>query len=68
MRLDSIVKKNDRYRHVQQKEVELYEKLFRSLPGAQREEFENFPVKTLACERLAYQQGMKDLMVLLRSL
>lgn len=72
MRMDSIMKKNNGYRCMQQKETELYEKFLGSLSGGQKEEFENFLTvsieSALVRERLVYQQGMKDLMALLRSL
>ena len=72
IRLDSIMKKDDRYRCALQKEVEMYEKFLGSLSGGQKEEFENFLTASsesaLVRERLGYQQGMKDLMALLRSL
>lgn len=72
MRLDSILKKSDGYKCALQKEVGLYEKFLGSLSGGQREEFENFLTASsesaLIRERLVYQQGMKDLMALLRSL
>lgn len=72
MRLHEIFKEKDEYRRVVEEEVELYEKFLANLSEWQKEEFENFLVaaneSAMVCEKLSYQQGMKDLMLLLNEL
>ena len=72
MRLHEILQENDEYRRVVEEEVELYEKFLANLSELQKEEFENFLVaaneSVMVCEKLSYQQGMKDLMQILKSL
>lgn len=72
IRLDDIVHKNVEYRRAAQEEMALYEHFTQNLSEWQREEFENFLIamneSALICTKLSYQQGMKDLMALLKSL
>lgn len=72
MRLHEILQEKDEYRRVVEEEVELYEKFLANLSEWQKEEFENFLVaaneSAMVCEKLSYQQGMKDLMLLLNEL
>lgn len=70
--LHKVLQENDEYRRAVEEEVELYEGFLANLSEWQKEEFEHFLVaaneSAMICERLSYQQGMKDLMVLLNSL
>lgn len=72
IRLEGIVQKNAEYRQAVREEMELYERFAGNLSEGQREEFEKFLVASnesaLISGKLFYQQGMKDLLSLLRSL
>lgn len=72
MRLDDIIHKNAKYRQVAETEIKLYERFIGNLSEWQREEFEKYWIASsesaIIREKLSYQQGMKDLMALLRSL
>lgn len=72
MRLHDLLQENDDYRRAVQEEVELYERFLGNLSEWQKEEFENFLTvsneSAVICEKLSYQQGMKDLMKLLKNL
>lgn len=72
IRLHDIVHADQEYTQAEQKETERYEHFLESLTECQREEFENFLVavneSAFISEKLSYQQGMKDLLSLLRSL
>lgn len=72
MRMHDFLQENDDYKRAVEEEVQLYERFLGTLSEGQREEFEKFLVvsneSALICEKLSYQQGMKDLMALFREL
>lgn len=72
MRLEDIIHKDAKYRQAVETEIELHERFVGNLSEWQREEFEKYWIASsesaLIREKLSYQQGMKDLFALLKSL
>lgn len=72
IRLEEIINKDAKYGQAVQAETELYERFAEKLSEWQREEFEKYWIASsesaVIREKLSYQQGMKDLMALLRGL
>lgn len=72
MRLEEIIHKDAKYKQAVQIEIALYECFVENLSEWQREKFEKYWIASsesaLIREKLSYQQGMKDLLALLKSL